>query len=123
MKQIYFLTPFPNIVNAVVSESILGRANNKNLIKFHIKNLFDFSDPPHHRIDDYPFGGGAGMILKPEPVFRAYNEVKEELTTESKTRVIFPTPDGRVFTHEMAIELCNSETIILIIGLLHCGQG
>ena len=116
MKQIYFLTQFPNIVHTVVSESILGRAESKELVKFHIKNLFDFSDPPHHRIDDYPFGGGAGMILKPEPAFRAYNEVVEELSSESMTRVVFPTPDGNVFTHEMALELGKCESIIFISG-------
>ena len=75
MKQVYFLTPFPEIVKAIVTESILGRAKKKRLVQFQIKNLFDFSDPPHHRIDDYPFGGGFGMILKPEPVFRAFDQV------------------------------------------------
>ncbi len=79
MKRIYFLTPFPDVINAVVSESILGRAEKKEFVKFYTKNLFDFSDPPHHRIDDYPLGGGAGMVLKPEPVFRAFNEAVEEL--------------------------------------------
>lgn len=74
------LTPFPLMVRAVISESILGRSEKKGYIKFHIKNLFDFSDPPHHRIDDYPFGGGAGMVLRPEPVFRAYDQVLNELS-------------------------------------------
>ena len=112
----YFLTPFPDVVNTIVSESILGRAEKKEFVKFHTKNLFDFSDPPHHRIDDYPFGGGAGMILKPEPVFRAFNEVVEELPENSNPRVIFPTPDGNIFTHDMAIELSNSGSIIFING-------
>jgi tRNA (guanine37-N1)-methyltransferase len=49
------------------------------LVQFHTKNLFDFADPPHWRIDDYPFGGGVGMVLKPEPVFRAFDVVIEEL--------------------------------------------
>ena len=116
MKQFYFLTPFIDVINTVVSASILGRAEKKALVKFYTKNLFDFSDPPHHRIDDYPFGGGAGMILKPEPVFRAYNEVIEELPADSKPRVIFPTPDGNIFTHDMAIELSHSDSIIFING-------
>lgn len=116
MKHIYLLTPFPDIVDTVVSKSILGRSEDKELVKFHIKNLFDFSDPPHNRIDDYPFGGGAGMILKPEPVFRAYNEVLNELPAESKPRVIFPTPDGNIFCHEMANNISKSETLIFING-------
>ena len=116
MKQIYFLTPFPDVVNAVVSESILGRAEKKGFVKFNTKNLFNYSDPPHHRIDDYPFGGGAGMILKPEPVFRAYNKVVEELPADSKPRVVFPTPDGNILTHEIAINLSKSDSIIFING-------
>ena len=112
----YFLTPFPDVINTFVSESILGRAEKKKLVKYYTKNLFDFSDPPHHRIDDYPFGGGAGMVLKPEPVFRAFNEVVEELPSDSKPRVIFPTPDGNIFTHDMAIELTKIDSIIFING-------
>ena len=100
----YFLTPFPEIVKAVVTESILGRAEKKGLVQFNIKNLFDFSDPPHHRIDDYPFGGGPGMILKPEPVFRAFDQVLEELSDNSNHRVVFPTPDGKVFDHDTALD-------------------
>ena len=116
MREFYFLTPFPGIFEAVVSESILGRAEKKELVKYHTKNLFDFADPPHYRIDDYPFGGGLGMILKPEPVFRAYDEVLEELQEGLKPRVIFPTPDGNIFNHNTAIDLCQSESIIFING-------
>ena len=116
MKQIYFLTPFPDVINAVVSESILGRAEKKEFVQFYTKNLFDFSDPPHHRIDDYPFGGGVGMVLKPEPVFRAFNDVVKALPVDSKPRVVFPTPDGHILTHEMAINLCKSDSIIFING-------
>ena len=116
MKQVYFLTPFPDVVNTVVSESILGRAEKKEFVKFHTKNLFDFSDPPHHRIDDYPFGGGAGMILKPEPVFRAYDSALEELPENSEVRVIFPTPDGVLFSHEKAAQLSQCENLIFISG-------
>ena len=73
------LTPFPEMVRAVISESILGRSEKKKLIKFHIKNLFDFSDPPHHRIDDYPFGGGPGMIIRPDVVEKATVSILRKL--------------------------------------------
>ena len=112
----YFLTPFPEIVKAVVTESILGRAEKKGLVQFNIKNLFDFSDPPHHRIDDYPFGGGSGMILKPEPVFQAFDQVLEELSDNSNHRVVFPTPDGKVFDHDTALDLCQSQNLVFING-------
>ena len=103
------LTPFPKMVRAVISESILGRSKKKEQIKFHIKNLFDFADPPHQRIDDYPFGGGTGMVLKPEPVFRAYDQVLEELPDSPELRVVFPTPDGMMFNHDKAVELSRCE--------------
>ena len=104
------------MVKSVVSESILGRAEKKELVQFHTKNLFDFSDPPHRRIDDYPFGGGVGMVLKPEPVFRAFDIVTEELPEKSDTRVIFPTPDGKVFDHDSAIDLGRCQNLIFING-------
>ena len=116
MKQVYFLTPFPEMVKSVVSESILGRAEKKELVQFHTKNLFDFADPPHRRIDDYPFGGGAGMVLKPEPVFRAFDIVTKELPVNSNTRVVFPTPDGKVFDHDSAIDLGRFQNLIFING-------
>ena len=116
MKQVYFLTPFPEMVKSVVSESILGRAEKKELVQFHTKNLFDFADPPHRRIDDYPFGGGVGMVLKPEPVFRAFDAVTEELPENSDTRVVFPTPDGKVFDHDSAIDLGRWQNLVFING-------
>jgi len=116
LKQVYFLTPFPEMVKSVVSESILGRAEKKELVQFHTKNLFDFADPPHRRIDDYPFGGGVGMVLKPEPVFRAFDVVTEELPGNSDTRVVFPTPDGKVFDHDSAIDLGRCQNLIFING-------
>ena len=116
MKQVYFLTPFPEIVKAVVTESILGRAEKKKVVQFKIKNLFDFSDPPHHRIDDYSFGGGSGMILKPEPVFRAFDQVLNELQGDSNLRVIFPTPDGKMFDHDTAFNLSKDQNFIFING-------
>ena len=110
------LTPFPEMVRAVISESILGRSAKKERIKFHIKNLFDFADPPHQRIDDYPFGGGAGMVLKPEPVFRAYDAILKDLPDNSELTVVFPTPDGIIFSHDKAVELSQCENLVFING-------
>ena len=110
------MTTFPEMVQSVVSESILGRAEKKELVQFHTKNLFDFADHPHRRIDDYPFGGGVGMVLKPEPVFRAFDAVTEELPENSDIRVVFPTPDGKVFDHDSAIDLGRCHNLIFING-------
>ena len=112
----YLITPFPEVVKAVVSESILGKAEKMELVQFYIKNLFNFSDPPHHRIDDYPFGGGSGMILKPEPVFRAFDQILEELPDKSNYRVVFPTPDGKIFDHDTALHLSQIQNLIFING-------
>ena len=116
MKRIYLLTPFPDIISSYITESILGRSEKRNLTSFCIKNLFDFSDSPHHRIDDYPFGGGAGMIIKPEPVFRAYDEIIKEIPNNAKIRVIFPTPDGQSFDQNMAYNLIDNDVFIFICG-------
>ena len=104
------------MVKAVISESILGRSEKKKRTKFHVKNLFDFSDLPHRRIDDYPFGGGVGMVLKPEPIFRAYDHILKELSDNIELRVVFPTPDGTIFNHEKALELSQCKNLIFING-------
>jgi len=116
LKQVFILTPFPKMVDAIISESILGRSEKKKLVKFHVINLFDFSNSSHQRIDDYPFGGGAGMILKPEPMFRAYDKILSELPCDSELKVVYPTPDGQLLNHELAFNLSQSENLIFICG-------
>ena len=116
MKKIFMLTPFPKMVEAVISESILGRSEKNNQVKFHIKNLFDFTDSPHQRIDDYPFGGGSGMILKPEPIFRAYDKILTELSDDTNLRIVFPTPDGKMLNHAEAFNLSQCENLVFICG-------
>ena len=116
MNSFYFLTPFPEIVDNYVSVSILGIARKKELVEYQTKNLFDFAHPPHYQIDDYPFGGGSGMVLKPEPIFRAYDSIVDNIDVNVKPRVIFPTPDGEIFNHDMALELVNSDCIVFVNG-------
>ncbi len=115
MINIYILTPFPDLIDAITKNSILGRATKKEIVLFKILNLFDFADPPHHKIDDYPFGGGKGMILKPEPIFRAIESIKKNSLNED-FRIVFPTPDGKLFNQQKAIELSANENIIFICG-------
>tara|TARA_Y100001960_G_C14659097_1_gene819848 strand:- start:168 stop:875 length:708 start_codon:yes stop_codon:yes gene_type:complete len=116
MKQIYILTPFPKMVHTIISESILGRSEKKNKVNFNVINLFDFADSPHKRIDDYPFGGGAGMILKPEPIFRAYDKIVSNSINSSMVKVIFPTPDGEILNHKKALDLVDTQNLIFICG-------
>ena len=112
---VHFLTPFPKMVDSIIGESILGRAQSKGYVNYNIHNLFDYADEPHCRIDDYPFGGGDGMLLKPEPIFKAVEQVKKK-SDKKPIKVIFPTPDGVLFNHDMAKELSNESTLIFICG-------
>ena len=114
--QVFFLTPFPEMVQSVLDISILGRAVKKGLVAFHIRNLFDYADSPHYRIDDYPFGGGAGMILKPEPVFRAVDEIKNAVGSKIERRILFPTPDGELLNHDKAVEFSRESHLVFISG-------
>ena len=116
MKQIYILTPFPTMVDAIISESILGRSEKKNKVNFNIINLFDFADSPHKRIVDYPFGGGVGMLLKPEPIFRAYDKIISKSINGSRFKVIFPTPDGKILNHKKTLDLVETQNLIFICG-------
>ena len=109
-------TPFPQVAEAVVGSSILGRAASKGLVTYRLHNLFDHADPPHHRIDDEPFGGGAGMILKPEPVFRAYDAAFKEAGSAEAPAVVFPTPDGEPFTQRAAAQLAERDHLLFICG-------
>ena len=113
---VHFLTPFPKMVDSIISESILSRARSKGFVNYSIYNLFDYTDEPHHRIDDYPFGGGAGMVMKPEPVFRAFNEASKSLDGKKSLRVIYPTPDGKVLTQSIAQELSVADQLVFING-------
>lgn len=116
MNLYQIITPFPKMVDAVVSESILGRAASKELVEYRIHDLFDFADPPHYRIDDYPFGGGSGMVMLASPLVKAYQHCLDHLPEHRNTRVIFPTPDGKVLDHEMAMDLSKSEHLIFMNG-------
>ena len=96
---INIITPFPDMFKVIINESIMLKSQQKGFVKYNILNLFDFLSDPKDRIDDYPFGGGEGMILKPEPI---YNAIKSIECNGYKSRVIFPTPDGETFNQKIA---------------------
>lgn len=114
--EIHFISPFDKIAQVTLNESILGRANRNGIVNYHFYNLYDFADPPHHSIDDSPFGGGVGMILKPEPIFRIIDKIIDENSDRNKYRFLFPTPDGKVFNQRIAKELSLEENLIFISG-------
>ena len=109
------LTPFPDLVRVVITTSILGRAGERGIVAYAVIDLFDFADGPHNKIDAQPFGGGAGMIMKPEPIFRAFDHVRAG-PGGVPDRVVFPTPDGVPFTQAAAAELARADHVLLISG-------
>ena len=109
------LTIFPEVVRCGVDYSILKRAQEKGTISVFVHNIRDFTEDKHHTTDEPPYGGGAGMVMKPEPIFRAAEHVKAEYWTE-QTRVILLSPQGELFDQRKAEELCQCPHMMLICG-------
>lgn len=105
------LTLFPEFFETLVDFSIVGRALESGLFSFSTVNIRDFSKDKHKRVDDYPFGGGPGMVMKPEPIYDALLSVKDK-----NTYVIYLSPQGNLYNQEMAKVLSNKEHIVLICG-------
>lgn len=106
------LTLFPEMVEAPLKESILGRARQKGLIEIRAHNIRDWAFDKHRRTDDYLCGGGQGMLMKPEPIFAAVEELRRE-----GTKVVLMTPQGKVFKQSIAKELsCEGGHLIIICG-------
>lgn len=106
--KINILTLFPEMFAGFKSESIIGRALEKNLLEINIINIRDFCYDKHKQADDMPFGGGAGMIMKPEPLFRALEG--------TQGKVIYTTPQGVKFNQKLAIDLAQEQEITIIAG-------
>ena len=108
------ITPFPKMFDIMTNESIMLKASEKGLVNFNICNLFDYLKTAKDRIDDYPFGGGEGMIMKAEPIANALEKIKKNNHVNS--RIVFPTPDGKLFNQEIAYNLANEKSLIFISG-------
>ena len=108
------LTTFPGIIEAAAGESIIGKARQKGLIDVEAVNLRDFTADKHRTTDDSPFGGGPGMVMKPEPVFDAVESLVSR--RPGKARIMLMTPQGRRFDQSMAEELVRESHIIMICG-------
>ncbi len=113
--RIDILTLFPGMFSGPFDESIVKRAIERELVRILIHNLRDWGIGKHKVVDDYPFGGGTGMVMKPEPLFEATEAIKEASVNPSAP-VILLTPQGRVFNQGIAAELANLDQLILICG-------
>ncbi|KUP07089.1 tRNA (guanine-N1)-methyltransferase [Bacillus coahuilensis p1.1.43] len=108
------LSLFPEMFEGVFSSSILKKAKEKNAVSYNVVNFREHSSNKHQTVDDYPYGGGAGMVLTPQPVFDAVEHVTA--STTSKPRVILMCPQGETFTQKKAEELADEEHLIFICG-------
>ncbi|OMF37396.1 tRNA (guanosine(37)-N1)-methyltransferase TrmD [Paenibacillus sp. FSL H8-0548] len=108
------LTLFPEMFDGVFQASILGKANEKGIVSLQAINFRAYSGNKHNTVDDYPYGGGGGMVLKPEPVFAAVEDLKLDETI--KPRVVLLCPQGQQFTQKKAEELSKEKHLVLICG-------
>ncbi|MCR4990641.1 MAG: tRNA (guanosine(37)-N1)-methyltransferase TrmD [Lachnospiraceae bacterium] len=106
------LTLFPEQISSYFSQSITGRALKEGIIELNTVNIRDYSNDPHNSVDDYTYGGGAGMLMMPGPVYDAY----KSLNVPKDTRVVYLTPVGRVFDQKYAIDLSKEKEIVFICG-------
>ena len=111
----YIMTLFPEMVMNGLNESIIGRAMGNGLLTINPVNIRDYSNDKHGHVDDYPYGGGAGMVMKAAPVYDCYNAICEKLGGK-KPRVLFMSPKGKTFNQQMAIDLSKEEDIIFLCG-------
>ena len=105
------LTLFPEMFEPL-KQSIIGRATDKGLIDINLINIRDYSEDKHKKVDDAPYGGGAGMVLKPDVVYNAFMDIEKR----EKTRVIYLSPQGNVLNHNKVVELSKEEHLILLCG-------
>ena len=110
----HVLTLFPEMIRDGFETSITGRAVEKGLLSLETVNIRDFSVNKHNRVDDYPYGGGAGMVMQAEPVYLALESVVEKLGR--KPKVLYMSPQGRVFDQTMAQELAEEEDLLFLCG-------
>ena len=110
----HVLTLFPEMIRQGLETSIIGRAMAKGIISLEAVNIRDYAFNKHQKVDDYPYGGGAGMVMQAEPVFLAYEAVKAKIGR--KPRTVYLTPQGNVFHQEMAKEMAKEEDLVFLCG-------
>jgi len=113
--QFHILTGLPELFQGPLNESILEKARLKNIVEFYIHNIREYAMDKHKQIDDYPYGGGAGMILKPEPVFRCLDDINDKFGLDG-VPVTLLTPAGKIFEQITANEFSLRQKMILLCG-------
>ncbi|HXX59578.1 MAG TPA: tRNA (guanosine(37)-N1)-methyltransferase TrmD, partial [Dehalococcoidales bacterium] len=115
---IHILTLFPQMFDQPFSIGLFQKAVERGIVSLDVRNIRDYTHDKHHTTDDYPYGGGAGMVMKPEPIFEAVETLKAELAEKGArdVPVILMSPQGRLFSQEVALELSAQTHLIFICG-------
>lgn len=108
------LTLFPEMIEAVLGDSIIGRARAKGIIDINCVQIRDFANNKHRQVDDYPYGGGTGMVMQPQPIYDAYNSICKGL--DYKPYTVYLSPQGKTFRQSTAKRLAKMEHIVLLCG-------
>ena len=106
------LTLFPDMMRTILDESIIGRAQKSGLLEINCINIRDFANNKHNSVDDYPYGGGFGMVMQAPPIYRAY----ESVANGEKPYTVYMSPQGKVLTQEKAIELSKLDHLVILCG-------
>ena len=114
--KIHFFTLFPGMFDSFLGESIMKRAAEKKILEARVHNLRDYTHDRHRTCDDKPFGGGPGMLMKPEPVFEAYDKVFGKRKTKKSFRFIYLSPQGKRFDQKKAAELAKVKELAFLCG-------
>jgi len=110
----YVLTIFPEMILDGLNHSVIKRAVDSNLINVVPVNIRDYSENKHKKVDDYPYGGGPGMVLTAPPIYNAYKSVEKK--AKKGTRIIYLTPQGKPYNQKKAVSLSKEEELILLCG-------
>ncbi len=114
MIRIDILTLFPEMCEAVLNESIIGRAREGKLVEIYCHNIRDYTLDKHNRVDDYAYGGGKGMVMQAEPIYRCFEAVCEMIG--KRPHVIYMSPQGKVLTQDKSLKLSEYENILILCG-------
>lgn len=113
MWTVNFLTIFPEIFESFLKTSLIGKAIARGLLTANLTDIRDFSSPPHYKVDDSPYGGGAGMVMLPEPLVASIESVKSK---DPNTWVVLLSPSGSRFTQQKAQEIANRPSVTFVCG-------
>jgi len=116
LKQIGVITPVPSVIDTLIENSMLRQAVNREKVHFHVVNLRDFTEGNYRQVDDTPFGGGHGMVMMAEPLFKAIDHLKKEMDFPVNGRIVYPSAQGVQWSHDLAEEYSKIKKLIFICG-------